>query len=38
MSYYGFNRHELLQKTKEKYYNCGDKEKAVEYYVKKKTL
>ena len=31
MSYYWFNRQELLQKVKEKYDNCG-KEKAAKYY------
>ena len=32
MSYYWFNRQELLQKAKDRYHNCGDKEKAAEYY------
>ena len=32
MSYYWFNRHEILQKVKERY--C--KEKAAEYYLKNK--
>ena len=32
MSYYHFNRQEILQKTKEKY----SKEKAAEYYSQKK--
>ena len=27
-SYYGFNKEELLQKAKDRYYNCGGKEKA----------
>ena len=31
MSYYHFNRQEILQKAKEKYF----KEKAAEYYLKK---
>ena len=31
MRYYWFNRPELLQKTKDKYHNCGGKEKAAEY-------
>ena len=31
MSYYWFNRQEILQKSKERY----SKEKAVEYYLKK---
>ena len=32
MSYYWFNREEILQKAKEKYENCVGKEKAAEYY------
>ena len=32
MSYYWFNRKELLQKAKDKYNNWGGKEKATEYY------
>ena len=32
MSYYWFNREEVLQKIEEKYHNCGGKEKAAEYY------
>ena len=32
MSYYGFNRQEILQKAKEKY----SKEKAAEYYAQNK--
>ena len=36
MSYYWFNRKKLLQKAKDKYYNCGGKEKAAEYYLKNK--
>ena len=35
MSYYWFNRQELLQKAKDKCHNCGGKEKAVDYYVHK---
>ena len=38
MSYYQFNREEILQKAKEKYENCGGKEKAVEYYQTKKDV
>ena len=34
MSYYWFNRQEILQKAKEKY----SKEKAVEYYLKNKEV
>ena len=36
MSYYWFNRQELLQKAKDRYHNCGGKEKAAEYYLEKK--
>ena len=32
MSYYWFNREELLQKAKTKYHNKGGKEKAAKYY------
>ena len=32
MSYYWFNKEEVLQKPKEKYNNCGGKEKSAEYY------
>ena len=38
MSYYWFNRQELLQKAKDKYNNCGGKEKAVEYYLNNKDV
>ena len=34
MSYYGINKQELLQKTKDKYHDCGGKEKAAIYYLK----
>ena len=37
MSYYWFNKQELLQKAKEKYDNCG-KEKAAKYYQVNKDL
>ena len=33
MSYYWFNRQELLQKANYKYHNCGGKAKAAEYYI-----
>ena len=36
MSYYWFNRQELLQKAKEKYHNCRRKEKTTEYYLANK--
>ena len=32
MSYYCFNREELLKKANEKYHNKGSKEKAAKYY------
>ena len=32
MSYYWFNKEEVLQKPKEKYNNCVRKEKSAEYY------
>ena len=38
MSYYWFNRQELLQKAKDKYHNCGRKEKAAECYCKNKDV
>ena len=34
MSYYGFNKQEILQKIKQKY----SKEKAAKYYAQKKKL
>ena len=30
--FYCFNKKELLEKAKEKYHNCGGKEKAPKYY------
>ena len=38
MRYYWFNRQELLQKVKDKYHNCSDKEKAAEYYLEYKDV
>ena len=38
MSYYWFNRQKLLQKAKDKYHNCGGKEKAAKYYTKNKDV
>ena len=38
MSYYWFNREEILQKAEEKYQNCGRKEQAVEYYIANKDV
>ena len=33
MSYYWFNRQQLLQKAKDRYHQCGGKEKAAKYYL-----
>ena len=33
MSYYWFNRQELLQKQKYNYHNCSGKEEAAKYYL-----
>ena len=38
ISFYKFNRQELLQKVKDKYHNYGGKEKAAKYYIKNKVL
>ena len=38
MSYYWFNKKQILQKTKEKDGNCGGKEKAAEYYKTNKDV
>ena len=38
MSYYWFNRQELLQKAKGKYHTCGGKEKVGEYYLANKDV
>ena len=38
MSYYWFNRQELLQKSEKKYQNCGGKEKTAEYYQANKDV
>ena len=38
MSYYWFNRQELLEKAKDKYHNGGGKEKATEYYQANKDV
>ena len=32
MSYYWFNKKELLEKAEEKYHNCGGKEKTAIYF------
>ena len=38
MSYYWFNREELLKKAKEKYQNKDGKEKAAKYYQENKEV
>ena len=38
MIYYWFNRQELLQKAKNRYYNCVGKEEAAEYYISNKDI
>ena len=38
MSYYWFNKQEVLQKAKGKYDNCGSKEKAAVYYKANKDV
>ena len=38
MSYYFFNRQELMQKAKDRYHNCGGKEKAADYYIANKEV
>ena len=38
MSYYWFNRQELLRKARNRYYYGGDKEKAAKYYSKNREV
>ena len=38
MSYYWFNRKEILQKAEDKYHNCGGKERASECYIANKVV
>ena len=38
MSYYWFNREEVLPNAEEKYNNCGGKEKAAEYCIANKDV
>ena len=38
MSYYLFNRQDLLQKAKDKYHNCGGEEKTAKYYIKTRNV
>ena len=33
MSYYWYNKQELLQKAKDRYHDCDGKEKAAKYYL-----
>ena len=38
MTHYWFNRPELLEKAKDKYHNCGGKEKDAKYYHENKDV
>ena len=38
MSYHWFNRQQLLQKAKDRYHQCGGKEKAAKYYLENKGI
>ena len=38
MSYYWFNRKELLQKAKDRYHICGGKERAAKLYIANKKV
>ena len=38
MSYYWFNKQELLEKAKEKYHSNGGKEQAAKYYLDNKDV
>ena len=38
MTYYWFNREEILQKSEEQYHNCAGKENAAEYYIANKDV
>ena len=38
MSYYWFNRQQLLQKAKDRYHQCGGKEKSAKYYLENKGI
>ena len=38
MSYYHFNRKELLQKAKDWFHNCGGKQKAAKYQIENKEV
>ena len=38
MSYYLFTRPELLQKSKDSYYNCRGKERTAKYYLRNKSV
>ena len=38
MSYYWFNRKELLHKAKNRYHNCGSKGNGARYYIANKEV
>ena len=38
MSYYHFNRKELLQKAKDRFHNCSGKQKAAKYQIENKEV
>ena len=38
MNYYWFNREQLSQKAKNRYLNCGCKEKVAEYCIRNKEV
>ena len=38
MCYYFFNWQELLEKAKDRHYNCGGKEKTAEYFIGNKEV
>ena len=38
ISYYRFNRQELLQKASDRYHNCGGEKKAAKYYIANKDV
>ena len=38
MSYYWFNRQELLQKANDRYHNCRGKEKPAKYYFENEDI
>ena len=38
MTYYWFNRQELLKKAEDKHHNCDGKEKGAEYYLENRVV